>query len=108
MDKIALLKGLRPEHLEGAHKEVYNALSVKLPPDQVLYVVFQLGELYGGERLYFPKLDSLLREARKNLIRKEFNGSNHRMLVRKFNLSDQEIRRILKQKRNAIETNNLH
>lgn len=58
--------------------------------------VLRLCEKFGGMRLYVPKIDFVLRDFRDNQICKEFNGSNHRELAKKYNKSESWIREILK------------
>lgn len=55
----------------------------------------RLSELFGGQVVYFLKIDSLLRKKRNATIRREFNGSNHKELAKKFGLSEQQIRNIV-------------
>lgn len=57
-----------------------------------------LAEYYAGTYLYFRKLDEPLRRARDRLIRKEFNGRNHKELARRFGLSEAWVRAIVGEK----------
>lgn len=57
------------------------------------------GEFNSGLNVYIPKMDSFtIKNARNNLIRKEFNGSNHSELSAKYGLSLQYIYKIVKGK----------
>jgi Mor family transcriptional regulator len=51
---------------------------------------------YGGATLYIPKPEHIIREARNNLIKQEFNGFNHKELAKKYRLTEEWIRRICK------------
>ncbi len=55
----------------------------------------KLSQNFGGMRLYFPKIEGLLRSNRDAKIRKEFNGANHRPLAQKYKLSESQIRTIV-------------
>lgn len=55
----------------------------------------RLSQLCGGETLYIPKRESLLRAARDREIRARFDGGNHRGLARQFRLSERQVRKIL-------------
>ena len=52
--------------------------------------------LRGGQELYIPKRESLEREARDRDIRAQFDGGNYRALAARFQLSERQIRKILK------------
>ena len=52
----------------------------------------------GGLVYYFPKLDKILLEKRDALIKNEFNGINYRDLARKYELSERQIREIIRNK----------
>lgn len=54
---------------------------------------------FGGEAVYFPKFDSIVRNSRNGAICKAFTGNNSRELSRKYNLSVRYIRCIIKQGR---------
>lgn len=55
----------------------------------------KLVEHYGGSHIYINKSDTVTRPDRDDEIRKKFNGSNYRQLVREYNLSEPTIRNIL-------------
>ena len=57
-----------------------------------------LSRLIGGTYYYFPKADKLLANIRNKKIREEFNGSNHKDLARKYDLSETSIRRLIENK----------
>lgn len=59
----------------------------------------QLSEYLGGMRFYFRKIDGLLMDKRDECIRKEFDGSNHVALARRYGLTETRIRDILARKR---------
>jgi len=58
----------------------------------------KLSQHLSGLYFYYPQLDSLLRKKRDEHAQKEFNGSNHRELSRKYNLTESWIRIIVQRK----------
>jgi len=58
-------------------------------------VTVKLIETRGGEGLYIPKPEKVLRAARDRAIRKEFTGRNHRELAHKYGLTVTWIRSIV-------------
>lgn len=58
-------------------------------------IIKSIIEEWGGRRLTVPSLKMIYREERNELIRKRFNGVNHKELMILFDLSEQHIRRIL-------------
>lgn len=55
----------------------------------------KLCRLCGGQDLYVPKIESLMREGRNREIRARFDGGNYRILARQFRLSERQIRTII-------------
>lgn len=56
----------------------------------------KLSRLTMGAEVYFPKVESIYREARNRNIRKEYTGYNGIELARKYDLTIDQIGRILK------------
>lgn len=54
-----------------------------------------IAEEFGGTHVYFPKLDTVIRDARDTKIKKEFNGRNYKELARKYNLTEIWVRKIV-------------
>ncbi len=51
----------------------------------------------GGEFLYLPKRQTIEQPLRRNAICREYNGSNARLLARKYGLTERRVRTIVKQ-----------
>lgn len=49
----------------------------------------------GGDNLYVPKVESVIRMARNRRIYKEFTGFNQKELATKYNLTTRHIRSIV-------------
>lgn len=63
----------------------------------------KLVECYGGQAIYVPKADSLVRSLRDERIRADFNGYNYKFLCNKYNLSERTIRAITAVKNNEMK-----
>lgn len=61
--------------------------------------VKQIIRTFGGETIYIPKTESVVRAGRDRTIYQEFHGTNYRELARKHNLSVQQIRNIVRDQR---------
>ncbi|MBI4822645.1 MAG: hypothetical protein HY805_00215 [Nitrospirae bacterium] len=55
----------------------------------------RLSEIFKGQVVYFPMLESLIRAKRDEAIKREFNGKNYRELARKYGISGKQLIRIL-------------
>jgi len=75
------------DDLPEAYREVADLIGIQ--------ATVALSKNLGGTYFYFPKLDKFLSHVRDAKIRKEFNGSNHKDLARKYNLFETWIRKIL-------------
>ena len=62
----------------------------------------RLVEGYGGQAIYVPKADSIVRSMRDERIRKDLNGYNYKYLCAKYNLSERTIRSITADKNNEM------
>lgn len=67
----------------------------------------KLVERYGGQAIYIPKSDSIVRSLRDDHIRKDFNGFNYKFLCSKYNLSERTIRAITAEKNNEMKNSPL-
>lgn len=81
------VKELSIEDIPDGLREIVPIVGIKSAID--------LAKHFGGQHIYFPKIDKTLSLQRDKKIRKEFNGSNHRELARKYDLSENWIRRIV-------------
>ncbi len=55
-----------------------------------------LCEYFGGTRIYINKLDHITAVLRNKKIKEEYNGYNSQEIVRKYNLTEIQIQRIIK------------
>ncbi|MBU5312236.1 hypothetical protein KQI38_09370 [Tissierella carlieri] len=58
--------------------------------------VIELAKMFGGSRVYFPKIESTTRPQRDEKIKSEYNQYNVRELARKYNLSENRVLQICK------------
>lgn len=90
-----LLGKLTLEDLTGNAHELAEAIGME--------AFLSLVKIYGGSsNLYVPKADQIVQPVRDRLIRQEFDGGNLRELSRKWNLSERQIREIVKDKAKEI------
>lgn len=59
---------------------------------------------YGGLSLYIAKADTVVRFARDERIRQDFNGYNYKFLSAKYNLTERTIRSITSDTLQKIKT----
>lgn len=71
---------------------IYSEISSIIGPE----AAERLADYFGGQYVYFPTKSTILRSDRDTEIRAAFNGRNTRELARKFALSEQRVRDILK------------
>jgi Mor family transcriptional regulator len=63
----------------------------------------KLIEYCGGQAIYVPKGDSIVRSLRDERIRNDFNGYNYKFLCNKYNLSERTIRAITAEKNTEMK-----
>lgn len=56
----------------------------------------EMSDYAKGDKLYFPKTESILAPARNRMIKREYNGYNVKELAEKFNLTTPQIGNVLK------------
>ncbi|MCF6147316.1 MAG: hypothetical protein E3K37_01520 [Candidatus Kuenenia sp.] len=56
----------------------------------------KLGKELGGEQFYFPKIDTGLAKVRNRKIIAEFKGGNYVELARKYGVSSNFVRNLIK------------
>lgn len=84
---------------KGAMDKWTDGLTIEMIPEQYrplaeligVQPLLALAAQYGGAKLYIPKVDALVRIARDERIKKEYNGYNVRKLAQKYDLSENWI-----------------
>lgn len=61
--------------------------------------MYRICEELGGFNLYIPKAESLFRNPRNRMIRRDFNGSNYKDLAKKHKMTEVNIRNIINNKK---------
>ncbi|MDE5582628.1 MAG: DNA-binding protein [Ruminococcus sp.] len=84
-------KTVRVEQLSDDQQEIVGLIGAEN------YI--KLVENFGGSCIYISKHNPILLTERNAEIKKNFNGGNYRELAKKYNLSVNRVRAILKQKR---------
>lgn len=82
-----IIAEISPEQLPHPYYQLTEIVGLK--------AALMIAEQFGGTGVYFPKMDSAIRDARDRLIRKSFNGGNYKDLARMFRLSESWIREIV-------------
>ena len=78
------------EDLPESYREVARAIGVEN--------AVKLSSVVGGLGYYFPQLEGILRKKRDECIRREFDGTNHRELAKRYNLTERWVREIADEK----------
>ena len=60
--------------------------------------LLEIAKIFGGSKIYFPKLKTITKPQRDRKIIEEFNGYNTRELAIKYDLTENWIRQICKEK----------
>lgn len=84
------------KHTEVKIKEKIADIEPKLAQQISIEVANHIAQCWGGEVIYIPRNLVLLLNERDRKIFNEFNGTNHRELARKYNVSMQWIYQIVK------------
>ncbi len=83
MDK--LVHELTPEMLQdGLWRQVAEEIGT--------LNLYKLARIVGGQTVYVPQPESLVRPVRDAHIKTEFNGYNHQELARKYGVTDRWVR----------------
>lgn len=81
-----MFENLKIEDLPDSYKDVAEEIGI----DSFKKLV----KLLGGNSLYIPKEISLTRPIRDRIIKEDFNG-DYKILSRRYNISQSQIRNIL-------------
>ena len=87
MDVSDLVSELRPDmYRERTWRDIAEAIGVEN--------FFKLTMAIGGETVYIPKPESILRPVRDRHIKEEFNGFNHGELAKKYDVTERWVREL--------------
>ncbi len=56
----------------------------------------KLSDYARGDKIYFPKVETIVMSARNRHIRKEYNGYNQKELAERYDMTIQQVNNILK------------
>lgn len=71
---------------EGTWRQIAEAIGVE--------GFYKLAKIVGGETVYIPKTEAIIRPVRDAHIKFEFNGFNHTMLAKKYNVTERWVREL--------------
>lgn len=83
------MRELTPEQLAEPYRKIADSIGVEN--------TIQLAAMFQGTPIYFPKFDGSIYELRNKRIRDEFNGSNHKELALKYDLTERWVYAIVSQ-----------
>ena len=78
------------EQLSGSSKELVKIIELE--------AYKKLVQHFGGSYIYVNKPDTVVRSERNAKICRKFNGSNYNQLAIEYNLTENRIRSIIRQK----------
>lgn len=78
------------EQLDGNKKELAKVIGLEAYKKLVKH--------FGGSYIYINKSDTVIKNERNAEIRKKFNGTNYAQLAQEYQLTENRIRSILRQK----------
>ena len=81
------MDSIKIEELEGEQLEIAECVGID--------GYRKLVNHFGGTSVYIQKSDTLCINSRNKKIFESFNGYNYKVLARKFNLSEGQIRKII-------------
>lgn len=87
------LDEINPDELPEPYRDISKMIGLRN--------TLKLADKYQGTAIYLPKLDALVRRARDERIRAEFNGGNYRALARKYGLTETWVRQVIAEGLNA-------
>lgn len=79
--------------IESLHEDLHNMVDI-IGIDNFIKIV----KIYGGSAIYIPTYKTILIQERNKNIIKEYDGSNINYLRKKYNLTNSQIRKLLKKK----------
>lgn len=71
--------------------EPYDTIAEALGADAAIV----MAKTFGGEQIYFPKLETIEKPLRYRKMLGDFNGYNYKYLARKYNLSVRHVKRLM-------------
>lgn len=83
-----LINDTRVEDIAERYQEIVRIVGIRK--------FVELSNYARGDEIYFPKVENIVSPARNRRIKKEFNGSNDKILADKYNLTIKQIWNILK------------
>ena len=86
---------IKREDLPEIYREIFDVVMKVVPEAEAIMIVNLIADMYGGEQIYLPKKERLLRILRNWTIKEEFNGRNIREIAKKYKLTTAQIRAIV-------------
>lgn len=74
--------------IEMLQSELYTQIAEAIGVENF----YKLAQTVGGETIYIPKQESIVRPIKEARIKAEFNGYNHTELARRYGFSERWVR----------------
>ena len=91
---VDIEKVSNPEQLSGSSKELVKIIGLE--------AYKKLVQHFGGSYIYINKSYTVVRSERNAEICRKFDGSNYAKLATEYNLTENRIRSIVRQKRGIL------
>lgn len=85
---MALVDEIQMEFLSETQREIAEIIGIDSYRELVA--------VFGGERINIPKVETIMKDRIPDVVRREYNGENHRELAHRLNLTVREVDRIIK------------
>lgn len=84
---MELLEVIKSEHLAPEQKELADLIGMD--------AYRKMMDIYGGEKIYIPKTEAIIKKHKNELIKAVFDGTNHQEIRKEFGVTMRELDRIL-------------
>ena len=86
--KRRLLEEIKEQDISEKYRDIVGIIGIEC--------FVEMSEYAKGDKLYFPKVESILAPARNRIIKREYDGYNIKELAERYNLTTTQIGNILK------------
>ena len=84
---MELLEAIKPEHLAPEQKELADLIGMD--------AYRKMMDFYGGEKIYIPRTETVIKKNKNEIIKAVFDGTNHQEIRKQFGITMRELDRIL-------------
>ena len=84
-------KGILLEDLQEQHRELAEVIGIEN--------LIKLSSYLGGTQIYIPCREHIIKAAKYQAIKREFDGNNIKQLSKKYGVSESTVYRIIRQQK---------